>query len=65
MDTGDVMPAGEYTETSERVPGPGRRAGQRFGGPYGHPNWSSFWEGLHLHKLLNKHTLGGRTTYTE
>ena len=64
VDTGDAMPAGEYTETSERVPGLAAALGSGSAGVRA-SELEFVLEGLHLHKLLNKHTLGGRTTYTE
>ena len=64
VDTGDAMPAGEYTQTSERVPGLAAALGSGSAGVRA-SELEFVLEGLHLHKLLNKHTLGGRTTYTE
>ncbi len=64
VDTGEAMPASDYTQIGERVPdlaavlAPGAAAVQA-------AELEFILEGLHLHKLLNKHRLGGRSTYTE
>ena len=64
VDTGEAMPAGDYTQTGERVPDLG--AALPAGSAAVRASELEFiLEGLHLHKLLNKHRLGGRTTYTE
>ena len=64
VETGDAMPASEYRETGERVPSFAQAWGDGSDGARA-ARLEFILEGLHLHKLLNKHTIGGRTTYTE
>ena len=64
VDTGEAMPASDYTQTGKRVPDLG--AALPSGSAAVRASELEFiLEGLHLHKLLNKHTLGGRATYKE
>ena len=64
VDTGDGVPAGEYTKAAERVPGLDEACGEGSEAVRA-ARLEFILEGLHLHKLLNKHSLGGRATYTE
>ena len=64
VDTGDGVPAGEYTKAGERVPGLAETCGEGSEAVRA-ARLEFILEGLHLHKLLNKHSLGGRATYTE
>ena len=64
VDTGDGMPAGAYTEAGARVPGLAEACGDGSEAVRA-ARLEFILEGLHLHKLLNKHSLDGRATYTE
>ena len=64
VDTGDAMPAGEYSRSCERIPGLAEAGGVGSEAVRA-ANLEFILEGLHLHKLLNKHSLGGRATYTK
>ncbi len=64
VETGDAMPVGEYRQTGERVPSFAAVWGGGSDGARA-ARLEFILEGLHLHKLLNKHSLGGRATYTE
>ena len=64
VETGDAMPASEYRETGARVPSFAEVWGGGSDGARA-ARLEFILEGLHLHKLLNKHTIGGRATYTE
>ena len=64
VDTGDGMPASEYTQAGARVPGLTEACGDGSEAVRA-ANLEFILEGLHLHKLLNKHSLGGRATYSE
>ena len=64
VDTGEAMPASDYAQIGERVPD--LAGALRDGSAAVRAAELEFiLEGLHLHKLLNKHRLGGRATYTE
>ena len=64
VDTGEGMSAGEYTKAGARVPGLARACGDGSEAVRA-ARLEFILEGLHLHKLLNKHSLGGRATYME
>ena len=64
VDTGEAMPASDYAQIGERVPD--LAGALRDGSAAVRAAELEFiLEGLHLHKLLNKHRVGGRATYTE
>ncbi len=64
VETGDAMPASEYRETGGRVPSFAEVWGEGSDGARA-ARLEFILEGLHLHKLLNKRSMGGRATYTE
>ncbi len=67
VEVGEAAPAGAYAAIIERVEGLGEAVAGLAGeaGP-GHAAAAVEFvlEGLHLHKLLNKHRLGGQATFT-
>ena len=67
VDVGEAAPTGAYAAIIERVEGLGEAVAGLAGeaGP-GHAAAAVEFvlEGLHLHKLLNKHRLGGQATFT-
>ena len=64
VDTGHAMAARDYTEAGARVPGLAEACGDGSAAVRA-ARLEFVLEGLHLHKLLNKHSLGSRASYTE
>ena len=67
VEVGEAAPAGAYAAIIERVDGLGEAVAGLAGeaGPAHAAAAVEFvLEGLHLHKLLNKHRLGGQVTFT-
>ena len=64
VETGDSMPVGDYTEAGARVAGLAEACGDGSEAVRA-ARLEFILEGLHLHKLLNKHSLRGRASYTD
>ena len=64
VDTSDRMSASEYTQTGARVAGLAEACGDGSEAVRA-ARLEFILEGLHLHKLLNKQSLGGQATYTD